>query len=160
MGTDVKTQVHLRWMIRRDMPSVLSVEEACFAWPWDEEHFISQLRQRNCIAMVAEVNDEVVGYMVYELFRVQITLLNLAVNPKFQRQGIGKQLIERLIDKLSYERRSMIDLVVAENNLDALAFFKSLNFRAIEVIPKAFEDTELDGYLMIHRYKWKGGDGK
>ena len=55
--------VHIRWMIRRDMPSVLAIEQECFEFPWYEDDFVRCLRQRNCIGMVAELDDKVVGYM-------------------------------------------------------------------------------------------------
>jgi len=44
--------VHIRWMIRRDMPEVLDIESGSFEFPWSEEDFIRCLRQRNCIGMV------------------------------------------------------------------------------------------------------------
>jgi len=46
--------VHIRWMIRRDMPEVLEIEDRSFEFSWSEEDFIRCLRQRNCIGMVAE----------------------------------------------------------------------------------------------------------
>ena len=46
-------QVHIRWMIRRDMVDVLDIESAAFEFPWSEEDFIRCLRQRNCIGMIA-----------------------------------------------------------------------------------------------------------
>ena len=44
-----QTRVHIRWMIRRDMPEVLAIEHASFEYPWCEEEFLRVLRQRNCI---------------------------------------------------------------------------------------------------------------
>src|SRR4029078_10231989 len=54
-------RVHIRWMIRRDMAEVVDVERASFEFPWFEEEFIRCLRQRNCIGMVAEHAERVVG---------------------------------------------------------------------------------------------------
>src|SRR5438046_713436 len=31
--------VHIRWMIRRDMPAVLAIEQECFEFPWYEADF-------------------------------------------------------------------------------------------------------------------------
>ena len=56
-------------MIRRDMPEVLAVEQEAFEFPWLEEDFTRCLRQRNCIGMVAEADDSVVAFMIYELHR-------------------------------------------------------------------------------------------
>ena len=57
-----QVRVHIRWMIRRDMPEVLAIEHASFEFPWCEEEFLRVLRQRNCIGMVAEYGERVVGY--------------------------------------------------------------------------------------------------
>ena len=51
-----QVRVHIRWMIRRDMPEVLDIENQAFEFPWTEEDFIRCLRQRNCIGMVAELD--------------------------------------------------------------------------------------------------------
>ena len=57
-----QVRVHIRWMIRRDMPEVLAIEHASFEFPWCEEEFLRVLRQRNCIGMVAEYGERVVGF--------------------------------------------------------------------------------------------------
>ena len=64
-----KVKVHIRLMIRRDMTDVLQIESQAFEFPWTEEDFIRCLRQRNCIGMVAEHEDQVVGFMIYELHK-------------------------------------------------------------------------------------------
>lgn len=145
--------VQIRWMIRRDMPAVLAIEEASFEFPWSEEEFIRCLRQRNCIGMVAERGDEVVGFMIYELHKNRLHLLNFAVDPMVRRETIGKSMIEKLSGKLSQERRNRILLEVRETNLDAQLFFKSLGFRAISVLRDYYEDTTEDAYLMQLRYR-------
>lgn len=145
--------IHIRWMIRRDMPSVLAIEEASFEFPWSEEEFIRCLRQRNCIGMVAEREDEVVGFMIYELHKNRLHLLNFAVSPTARRENVGSKMLEKLSGKLSAERRNRILLEVRETNLDAQLFFKSLNFRAINVLRDYYEDTTEDAYLMQYRYR-------
>ncbi|MEM7478880.1 MAG: ribosomal protein S18-alanine N-acetyltransferase [Planctomycetota bacterium] len=145
--------VHIRWMIRRDMPSVLAIEDASFEFPWSEEEFIRCLRQRNCIGMVAERDDKVVGFMIYELHKNRLHLLNFAVAPVCRRESVGSSMVEKLVSKLSVERRSRIMLEVRETNLDAQLFFKDLGFRAISVLRDYYEDTTEDAYLMQYRYR-------
>ena len=62
MTTAAPTKTHIRWMIRRDMPDVLRAERDSFEFSWTEEDFLKCLRQRNCIGMVAEHNEKVVGF--------------------------------------------------------------------------------------------------
>ena len=92
-----QTRVHIRWMIRRDMPEVLAIEHASFEYPWCEEEFLRVLRQRNCIGMVAEHGERIVGFMIYELHRNKIHVLDFATHADFRRRGVGRQMIGKLV---------------------------------------------------------------
>jgi ribosomal-protein-alanine N-acetyltransferase len=140
-------------MIRRDMPAVLAIESQSFEFSWNEDDFIRCLRQRNCIGMVAERDDQVVGFMIYELHKNRLHILNFAVAKECRRQGVGKSMVGKLLSKLSHERRNRIMLEVRETNLEAQLFFKGLGFRAISVLRDFYDDTVEDAYLMQYRYK-------
>jgi [ribosomal protein S18]-alanine N-acetyltransferase len=155
MPTDQKQEVrvHIRWMIRRDMMEVLGIEKGGFEFPWSDEDFIRCLRQRNCIGMVAEHEDRVVGFMIYELHRTRIHVLNFAVSPDFRRSGVGSQMVAKLIGKLTTQRRSRIILEIRETNLAAQLFFRENGFRAVSILHDYYEDTPEDAYLMQFRYR-------
>jgi ribosomal-protein-alanine N-acetyltransferase len=144
--------IHVRWMIRRDMPSVLEIENGSFEFPWAEDDFIVCLRQRNCIGMVAEIRDQPVGYMVYELHRYGLHLVNFAVHPNLRRIGIGQAMVTKLIGKLSSDRRNRIMLEVRETNIDAQLFFRKFGFRAIGVLRDHYHETNEDAYQMQYRF--------
>lgn len=144
-------RVHIRWMIRRDMPEVLQIEQDSFDYSWTEEDFLRCLRQRNCIGMVAEVGDKVVGFMIYELHKSKLHILNFAVCPNHRRNGMGGQMIAKLIGKLSSHRRTKITLAVRESNLNAQVFFRAQDFRATKVLRNYYEDSGEDAYLMQFR---------
>ncbi len=144
---------HIRWMIRRDMTSVLNIEDKSFEYPWSEEEFVRCLRQRNCIGMVAEHEEDVVGFMIYELHKNRLHLLNFAVAPDYRRKGVGRAMIEKLASKLSLDRRNRIMLEVRETNLVAQLFFRQLGFKAVSVLREFYEDTPEDAYLMQYRHR-------
>ncbi len=144
--------VHIRWMIRRDMMEVLEIENQSFEFPWSEDDFIRCLRQRNCIGMVAEHDERVAGFMIYELHRNRLHILNFAVAAEFRRKGVGHQMVEKLIGKLSSQRRNRIMLEVRETNLAAQLFFRDLGFRAVSVLRDFYVDTTEDAYLMQYRF--------
>jgi [ribosomal protein S18]-alanine N-acetyltransferase len=145
--------VHIRWMIRRDMAEVLQIEHEGFEFPWSEDDFIRCLRQRNCIGMVAEQSDLVTGFMIYELHRTRLHLLNFAVGEAYRRRGIGTHMIAKLVAKLSPQRRSRVVLEVRETNLAAQLFFRSQGFRAVSVLRNFYEDSPEDAYVMQFRYR-------
>lgn len=145
--------LHVRWMIRRDMADVLQIESETFEFSWSEEEFIRCLRQRNCIGMVAELNDRVVGYMIYELHKNRLHVLNFAVDPAHRRSGIGARMLSKLVGKLTAQRRCRIMLEVRETNLDAQLFFRSQGFKAVSVLRDFYDDTTEDAYVMQYRYR-------
>ena len=154
----VGVPVHIRWMIRRDMPHVLAIEQESFEFPWSEEDFIRCLRQRNCIGMVAEQGERVVGFMIYELHKAKLHILNFAVHPSWRRLGVGAQMVAKLISKLSSHRRTRITLEVRETNLPAQLFFRAQCFRAIKVLRAFYEDSGEDAFLMQYRLAGDVGD--
>jgi len=140
--------IHVRWMIRRDMPEVVGIEREAFEFPWSDEDFTRCLRQRNCIGMVAEIADSVVAFMIYELHRSRLHMLNFAVTRSHRRLGIGTHMMEKLVGKLTPDRRGRIMLEVRETNLPAQLFFRSLGFRATSVLKDFYQDSTEDAYQM------------
>lgn len=153
-----QVRVHIRWMIRRDMPEVLQTEQESFEFAWTEEDFLRCLRQRNCIGMVAEQGEKVVGFMIYELHKAKLHILNFAVHPLCRRGGVGAQMVAKLVSKLSSHRRTRITLEVRETNLGAQLFFKAQTFKAVRVLRGFYEDTGEDAYLLQYRLPEDTGD--
>ena len=146
-----RVTVDIRWMIRRDIPEVLRIERASFEYDWSEEDFLGCLRQRNCIGMVAERNGRVVGFMVYSLYRSRLLIRNFAVAPEFRHMGIGTQMVQRLISKLSQQRRQEIGVELRESNLIGQLFFRQAGFHAVAVMRSYFDDSSEDAYVMHYR---------
>ena len=121
---------HIRWMIRRDMPTVMAIETDSFEFPYTEDEMILMLRNRNVIGMVAEVGEQVVGYMIYELFKERLYIHSLAVASTYRFQKVGTTMLEKLVGKLAPQRRNRIILHVREKNLAAQLFFRASGFRA------------------------------
>lgn len=138
--------MNIDWMTRRDMPEVLAIENDCFEFPWSESTFVEQLRMRNIAGMVAEHDNQVVGFMVYELNRNYLRLLNIAVHSAFRRQLVGTTMIEKLKGKLSQQKRQSITAEVRESNYAAQLWLKSLGFICVEQIKEFYEESHESAY--------------
>lgn len=141
----------IRWMIRRDMAEVLEIERQSFEFPWLEEDFIQCLRQRNCIAMVYEQGEKILGFMIYELHKTRLHIPNFAVAPEFRHQGVGRAMVDKLVSKLSEQRRVAIVCEIRERNLAAQHFFAACGFKAVNVLRNYYEDSDEDAYLFRFR---------
>ena len=144
--------VHIRWLVSRDMAEVLDIEQESFEYPWSEEDYQRCLRSRNCIGMVAEYHGEVVGYMIYELAKNKIQLLNMATAKQYRRSGVATQMVAKLIGKLTLQRRNRITFEIRETNLPAQLFFRTVGFRATQILPNYYEQMQEDAYFMQYRY--------
>lgn len=139
---EVQEMTYIRWQIRRDMPFVLSIEEKSFADPWDEDSVCSLLRRSNYIGMVAEREDATIGYMIYELKKRSLVLHRIAVDPAFRNEGVGSAMVQKLINKLSVDRRRVISITIPDTLLQAHMFFSKLGFIASGNIVELNEQSE------------------
>lgn len=139
--------------IGRDWNRIKEIEEAYFEFPWTKKDFAKCLVQQEVSGVIAKLNGELCGYMVYELQKEYVYLLNLAVHPNYRQKGIGTGMIEKLTDKLSPRRRTHIFLEIRETNLTAQVFFRSLGFKAIDTLRNFYDDNSEDAYLMEYQYK-------
>jgi ribosomal-protein-alanine N-acetyltransferase len=138
-------------MVRRDISDVVAVEQKSFEFPWSEDDFLYCLRRRNSLGMVAEYNNTIVGFMIYEIPKDKIHLLNLAVAPNFKRCGIGTAMVTKLANKLVTQNRNRVYLEVREYNLNAQLFFRSQGFRATKILKNYYDKTDEDAYVMQYQ---------
>ncbi len=138
---------HIRWLIRVDLNPVVRIESKSFEYPRAEEEIVAVMRQRNVIAQVAEIDDRVVAFFIYELHRDRIELLDLAVDPAFRGRGIGTQIMNKLKGKLGPRRRSIV-ADVRETNMEALTFLSGQGFLAEKVRRRFFDDSGEDAFVM------------
>lgn len=142
----------MRWMIRGDMPAVLAIEQACFDDAWPEDEFLSRLRCRNVIGQVVEFDDTICGFVIYELNQTFLKILNIAVDPMMQGRGLGAEMVDKLTGKLN-EKRSSVQVLVRERNLDAQLFFRSMGFLATSIDRQPFDNCDEDGIWMVYRVR-------
>jgi ribosomal-protein-alanine N-acetyltransferase len=124
--------ITLRAMDDADLPSVLACERAAYPSPWTEGIFRDCLRVRYT-CLVAETRDMIVGHAVVSIAAGECHVLNLCVHPLFQRLGIGRRMLRRL---LALARRGDADtafLEVRVSNTGAIALYRDEGFDVIGV---------------------------
>lgn len=161
MNATQATDVHIRWMLKRDFDRVLAIEQASFASPWTRGDLIAVLRGRNTIGIVAEdQRDTVLGFAVYDLLPVGVRLLDIAVAPEARHRGVGRKMICRLIQKLSpalTDKRRILRAWVSERNLGAQLFLQRCGFVATSIEHDAYGSPDHDAYRMDYTASAFGG---
>ena len=146
--------VTLRYMMRPDVLAVYAIEKMSFSHPWTVGDFIRCGREKRYISVVAEIADEVVGYMIYDVHKHFLDLLNFAVHPDVRRCGIGQMMIDKIKDRLSKGPRDRVLMEISETNLHGQLFFRAMGFRATRVVRDRFENGG-DAYLMKYAVETK-----
>jgi ribosomal-protein-alanine N-acetyltransferase len=151
-----QNEITIRWMETRDVPSVLEIENACFHDPWSESFIYEAMRAADRHGVVAELEGHVVAHMFYSIHKTHPRIDNIAVDPRYQRLGIGRCLMNWMTARLkAFGNRRKLLLTVPESNLHAQLFFRATGFQAIQVIRNYFQDPDQDGYVMTYVRKRK-----
>lgn len=121
--------IRLRTMARSDLPKVLTIETSNYTFPWDEDIFVDCFKAGyGC--WVCEEDGKVVGYCIMTLGVGEAHILNISVDPSVQKQGMGRKMMESLIEIAKDEAETMY-LEVRPSNPGALALYKKLGFNEI-----------------------------
>jgi len=129
--------VHLRPMFACDVPATFFIDSLSY-----DGEAIETSTSLNCSEFVAEYKSKIVGFMIYQGSEKALQISKLAVHPEFRRQGIGKQLVSKLINKLSILKRNILSIEVDENNVDAQHFLYAQGFNAKNTTDSGVIDFE------------------
>lgn len=142
----------IRAMKFTDIDHVYQIECQVFPNPWPKSFFENDLHKHNTIALIADNNGEVKGYALADCVADELHITNIAVDPRYHHQGIGKQLLSEL-EKLGIERNCIYAyLEVRVNNLNAINFYKKFGYRIIQIRKNYYLDGT-DAYVMAKELK-------
>lgn len=132
----------------RDLQQVLEIENACFENPWSKVSFMLHLKRPKAYEhfYVARHQDTVAGYIVFNVLCEEGHILNIAVQPRYQRQGIGKYLLASALEIVRAQEGHVVFLEVAVSNLPAQYLYRQFGFR-ICGIRKHYYGHRKDAYL-------------
>jgi len=119
----------LRNMTHGDLPAVLKIERHNYQFPWDEDIFIDCFKVGyGC--WVFEENGKILGYCIMTMGVGEAHILNISVAHDEQGQGIGRRMMEILIEIAKNEAETMF-LEVRPSNPGAIALYHKLGFNEI-----------------------------
>lgn len=130
MSAILKPVVELRPMTEADLPAVLAIENAIYAFPWTPGNFRDSLAAGySCSIYVRD--GELIGYAVVVLAADEAHLLNLSIAAASQRQGYGSQLLRSVCERIRGDGARRVFLEVRPSNLAALRLYERHGFRRV-----------------------------
>lgn len=127
---------------------MLEIERASFTYPWSTNFFLQELKVGCAHSLLATTGDKSVGYIIYWLLPREIDIHNLAVHPDFRRLGIGKTLLEAVIDEARRHAVDRVTLEVRKSNEAAKKLYQVLGFSAKGLRKGYYSDDGEDAVIM------------
>lgn len=126
-----KDLLRMRRMNVTDLPDVLRIEKQNYQFPWGEDIF-KDCFNANYDLRVCEEMDRILGYCIVSMGVGEAHILNISVDPAEQNQGIGRKMLEHLIEN-ARGKAETIFLEVRPTNTVAIALYKNIGFNEIGV---------------------------
>lgn len=145
MNEDMCALVEIRTMTNSDLDNVIAVEMRAYPHPWTLGIF------RDCLRIgyhswVMTLDGDVIGYGIVMLSPGEAHILNICIDPGYQRKGLGRHLLNHLIKKSNQTDVDMILLEVRRSNENAQQLYQSEGFHELGVrrayYPAANNDRE------------------
>lgn len=123
------TDTAIRPMDQADITTVVAMEARAHAFPWTAKLFGDSLSAGyNCF--VLEAQGQVVGYGILQMVLDEAHLLNITVDPDRQGKGLGRLLLNGLID-VARTRAISLFLEVRPSNTRAIGLYLAMGFNEI-----------------------------
>jgi ribosomal-protein-alanine N-acetyltransferase len=117
----------IRPMTEADVGAVVALERASYQFPWSEGIFRDCLRVGYTCRVVTSAN-RVIGYGVMSVGAGEAHILNLCIDSAFRCQGIGRRMLDYLLDKGAAAGMAEAFLEVRPSNTAAIRLYLSLGF--------------------------------
>lgn len=131
---------------------VAALEKNCFSMPWSENAIISELSNPLALWLVALDGDTVAGYVGSQSVMGEADMMNVAVLPEYRRRGVGRHLVNELIQSLSERGVHSLTLEVRASNESAINLYNSLGFIQVGRRPNYYSAPKEDALIL--RKEW------
>ena len=125
-------EIRARAMRESDLAAVLAIENRSYGFPWTEGIFRDCLRV-GYTCCVLELDCVVVGYGVLTVGAGEAHLLNVCVREEFRCRGLGRRLLEHLLNVSMQCGARTVYLEVRPANTGAIRLYQALAFQQIGV---------------------------
>ena len=125
------------WRLQRldagRVADILDIERRGYPFPWTEQIVRDSLRHGTVCWGVLNPADELLAYAFFSMAVGEAHVLNICVDPAQQGQGIGRYLMQHLLELARSELCTVVLLEVRRSNNTARRLYESLGFTTLGV---------------------------
>ncbi|WP_117215357.1 ribosomal protein S18-alanine N-acetyltransferase [Allorhizocola rhizosphaerae] len=136
----------LRWWQIEDL---LPIEKEVFgAEAWTAPMFWNELANGHHYLVATDDNGAILGYAGLAVGKGEAWINNIAVRRESQRRGVGRALLERLLDEARRHQVRQVLLEVAAENAPAQKLYATYGFEVIGVRRGYYQPSNTDALVM------------
>jgi ribosomal-protein-alanine N-acetyltransferase len=128
LGTE---RLHCVPMGPGDVDAVWALEKTVFPHPWSRANFVDSLANGYDAWLLRDGEDALVGYFLIMYAVDEAHLLDVAVAAPRQGMGLGRHLLDRIVERARARKMESILLEVRPSNARALQVYKRYGFSEI-----------------------------
>ena len=141
--------ITVRPMVMTDVDGVMAVEQDSFLTPWSRSAFEEELAQNRLARYIVAVeNDEIVGYAGTWLVINEAHVTNVAVSGQRRREGIGRLLMQKLMELARENDMESMTLEVRVSNAAARHLYQQLGFVEAGIRKNYYSETKEDALIL------------
>ena len=141
--------ITVRPMVMTDVDGVMAVEHDSFLTPWSRSAFEEELAQNRLARyIVAEENGAIVGYAGTWLVINEAHVTNVAVSSQRRREGIGRLLMQKLMELARDNDMESMTLEVRVSNAAARHLYEQLGFVEAGIRKNYYSETKEDALIV------------
>jgi [ribosomal protein S18]-alanine N-acetyltransferase len=129
-----------------DLPQVIAIERRAFPTPWSLAMFVLELSKPTSVCLAAVEQGSIVGYLICSRYADVWHLMNIAVDPRFQRQGYARILLDEMLERAGPDEPYTLE--VRTSNAPAISLYERFGFRPAGMRPRYYHDTGEDAMIM------------
>jgi ribosomal-protein-alanine N-acetyltransferase len=140
--------IDIRSLVLDDLAEIETIERRAYHTPWSRSMFASELAKGTSICLGAFEGDRLIGYVINSRYVDAWHVMNVAVDPAYQRRGIATGLLQHLFELTTDEHRRGYTLEVRVSNAGAIQLYERLGFVAQGVRRGYYTDNREDALIM------------
>ena len=111
-----------------DVDGIMSVERTGISHPWDKASIEATVKDDNKVCVVACAGEKIAGYIYASFVLDEAEIGNICVLPELRGQGVGRKLMEELLNILRSVEVTRVFLEVESYNEGAIALYEKCGF--------------------------------
>ena len=135
-------------LTKEDVSSIIEIERENFSDGWNESLLNSAFDSGRFYALSLTEGNQTLGIITYSIAQDTADIEGVVTVKQFRRKGVGKMLVQQVLDSLKAQGVGKVFLEVRASNEPAKNLYHSKGFLDISLRKKYYQDGE-DAIVML-----------